>query len=147
MIYLLDTDVLIYMIRGLKSRGRQWARRQRAEDLVQRCRQTQQNGHSVGLSAVTVSELEFGARNSEHYKTEIEAVGRILTPFDTYDYDAVNCPAHYGKIRQELESAGRMIGSMDLLIATHALSLKAVLVTNNDAHFRRVDGLQVENWL
>ena len=68
-------------------------------------------------------------------------------PFDLYDYDAVACPEHYGRIRQELEAAGQNIGSMDLLIAAHALALGGTLVTNNDAHFSRVDRLNVVNWL
>src|SRR6266851_7448898 len=91
-------------------------------------------GDSVGLSAVTVSELEFGARNSRQYESEIAAVRKVLTPFDVYDYDSVTCPAHYGRIRHELETKGVTIGSMDLLIAAHALALDATLVSNNVAH-------------
>jgi hypothetical protein len=75
------------------------------------------------------------------------AVRQVLAPFRLYDYDAVQCPRHYGRIRQELESSGLTIGSEDLLIAAHAMALDAVLVTNNDAHFRRVSGLKVVNWL
>lgn len=54
--------------------------------------------------------------------------------------------AHYAEIRAKLESAGSPIGNMDLMIAAHARSAGAVLVTNNEKHFRRVDGLKVENW-
>ena len=103
-------------------------------------------GHSVGLSAISVSELEFGARKSERYELDIEAVRKLLLPFDTYDYDSLNCPYHYGRIRQELEVKGRTIGSMDLLIAAHALGLDATLVTNDEAHFARVNGLRIANW-
>ena len=53
---------------------------------------------------------------------------------------------HYGDIRVKLESAGTPIGNMDLLIAAHARSAGAVLVTNNQKHFLRVPGLKVENW-
>jgi tRNA(fMet)-specific endonuclease VapC len=70
-----------------------------------------------------------------------------LAPFQIYDYDEVDCPAHYGRVRYELETLGQTIGSMDLLIAAHALSLDATLVTNNPAHFERVSGLKVANWL
>ena len=146
MIILLDTDMLIFMVRGLKS-ARRPAQRQRAQDLVERCRQTQTAGDSVGLSAVTVSELEFGARNSDQYETEIAAVRKLLVPFDIYDYDSVSCPSHYGRIRHELETQGVTIGSMDLLIAAHALALDATLVSNNLAHFSRVVGLRTSNWL
>ncbi len=147
MIYLLDTDLLIFMIRGLKASPRQAERRQRARKLADRCQQVQHAGDSVGLSAVTVSELEFGARHSSHYDDEIAAVHKVLTPFDLYDYDAIACPRHYGQIRDELETKGVTIGSMDLLIAAQALGLGATLVTNNTGHFSRVLGLKVENWL
>jgi predicted nucleic acid-binding protein len=62
MTYLLDTDILMFMLRGLKA-SRRPAQRQRAQELVERCRRFQAGGDSVALSAVTVSELEFGARN------------------------------------------------------------------------------------
>jgi len=101
----------------------------------------------VGLSAVTVSELEFGARHSGNYDDEIAAVSKVLTPFELYEYDAISCPRHYGRIRHELETTGQAIGSMDLLIAAHAFALGATLVTNNDAHFSCVGGLKVVNWL
>ena len=146
MIYLLDTDLLIFLIRGLKT-TRQRRNHQQATALMDRCRKAQTAGDSVGLSAVTVSELEFGARNSGKYEDEIAAVRKILTPFDVYDYDAVLCPEHYGRIRHELETSGQTIGAMDILIAAHALALESTLVTNNDAHFSRVDRLNVANWL
>jgi tRNA(fMet)-specific endonuclease VapC len=145
MIFLLDTDMLIFMIRGLKP-ARPLAQRRRAQRLVERCRQVQAAGDSVGLSAVTVSELEFGARHSRHYESEIAAVRKVLTPFDVYDYDSVSCPPHYGRIRHELENKGATIGSMDLLIAAHALALDATLVSNNLAHFSRVTSLKTANW-
>src|SRR5262245_10958129 len=122
MIHLLDTDTLIFMIRGLKSRRRP-AHRQRAQRLVDRCRGVQQAGHPIGLSAVTVSELEFGAQKSGRYDTEIVAVRKLLTPFETYDYDSVSCPLHYGRVRHELEARGMTVGAMDLMIAAHALAL------------------------
>ncbi len=147
MIYLLDTDLLIFMIRGTKARVRQAGQRHRAATLVARCQAAQAAGDSVGLSALTVSELEFGARNSGDYEREIAAVRKILTPFDVYDYDAISCPGQYGRIRHELEASGQTIGSMDLLIAAHAFALDATVVTNNEEHFSRVRGLHVANWL
>jgi tRNA(fMet)-specific endonuclease VapC len=145
MIYLIDTDTLIYMIRGLKAAARRRAG-ERARGLVERCRQAQNEGHAVGISAITVSELEFGARKSDRYEEESAAVAKVLAPFETYDYDAVSCAPHYGRIRYELEQTGQTIGAMDLLIAAHALGLNATLVTNNLAHFRRVPGLSVTDW-
>ena len=53
----------------------------------------------------------------------------------------------YGRLRSELESAGTPIGPLDTLIASHALSIGVTLITNNEREFRRVPGLNVENWL
>ena len=104
MIYLLDTDLFIFMIRGLKATARRARQHQQTAVLLDRCRQAHAAGDSIGLSAITVSELEFGARNSARYDEEIAAVEQVLTPFDLYDYDAVVCPKHYGRIRHELET-------------------------------------------
>jgi tRNA(fMet)-specific endonuclease VapC len=145
-LYVLDTDMVIFMLRGLKPSTRQRARRERPLALVARCREAQAKGDVVGLSAITVSELEFGAHNSGDYDTEIVAVRQILAPFEVYDYDGATCPGHYGRIRHELERAGQAIGAMDLLIAAHALALAATLVTNNLAHFQRISGLSVTRW-
>ncbi len=143
---MLDTDTVIFMLRGLKAPARQRARREKAMALVERCRGAQAKGDGVGLSAITVSELEFGACNSVNYDTEIAAVRKLLAPFEILDYDGVTCPPHYGRVRHELEQAGQAIGAMDLLIAAHALALAATLVTNNLQHFQRVSGLSVTSW-
>jgi tRNA(fMet)-specific endonuclease VapC len=146
MIYLLDTDTLIFMIRGLKSTNRHQASRERAQKLVDRCRQAQADGDTLTVSAITVAELEFGSRGSDRPDEERRALHKVLSPFDRVDFDAVQAPARYGDVRHDLEAAGQPIGAMDLLIAAHALSIQATLVTNNTAHFARVGGLPVENW-
>jgi tRNA(fMet)-specific endonuclease VapC len=146
MLYVLDTDMIIYMIRGLKEPVRQRARREKAMSLVDRCRKAQEAGDTVALSAITVSELEFGARKSGQYDDEIAAVQKILLPFEILDYDGTVCPNQYGRIRHELEEAGEAIGAMDLLIAAHVLAVGATLVTNNLRHFQRVSGLAVTQW-
>jgi tRNA(fMet)-specific endonuclease VapC len=146
-LYLLDTDTVIFILRGLRAPARQRARREQALTLIARCKQAQANGDVVGLSAITVSELEFGAYNSANYDVEIVAVRKLLAPFEVLDYDGAMCPSHYGRIRHELEKAGQTIGAMDLLIAAHALALGATLVTNNLAHFQRVRGLSVTRWI
>ncbi|HEX7379487.1 MAG TPA: type II toxin-antitoxin system VapC family toxin [Pirellulales bacterium] len=146
MTYILDTDSLIFMIRGLKS-ARRPDQRKRAANLVEQCRAAQNAGDKVAISAITVSELEFGAHQSGDYEREMSAVQKVLTPFRVLEYDGVVCPAHYGRVRYELETKGLPIGSMDTLIAAHALALNATLVSNNLAHFSRVSGLTVVTWL
>lgn len=146
MLYLLDTDIVMFMLRGLKAPARQRARRDKASALVDRCRQTQADGDVLALSAITVSELEFGACRSRDYGAEISAVRKILAPFEIMTYDGTDCPLHYGRVRYELEQAGELIGAMDLLIAAHALALGATLVTNNVLHFQRISGLPLQRW-
>jgi tRNA(fMet)-specific endonuclease VapC len=146
MIHLLDTDLFIAMMRGGKRSARR-RQRQQAILLESCCRKTQAAGDAVGLSAVTVSELEFGAQVSGRYEEEMQAIRKVLAPFKLYDYDATDCPRRYARIRHELECSGRTIGALDTLIAAHAMALSAVLVTNNEAHFGRVSGLTVVNWL
>jgi tRNA(fMet)-specific endonuclease VapC len=150
MIYLLDTDTLIFMVRGLKIAAprneREKQRLQIARRILSKCQKRQAAGDEVGLSAITVAELEFGARNSGDYAREIVAVRKVLTPFLAHDFDATVAAEHYGEVRHALETAGTPLGSMDLLIAGHAKALGATLVTNNTAHFSRVAGLACENW-
>lgn len=150
MIYLLDTDTLIYMARGIKiaapKNERQRERFRLAGKLAAHCRRQQSLGNEVGLSAITVAELEYGARHSDDYEKEIAAVRKILTPFVYYDFDATACAEGYGVVRHALVIAGKTIGAMDLLIAGHALALPATLVTNDTAHFSRVPGLKCANW-
>ena len=62
-----------------------------------------------------------------------------------YDYDKASA-SHYADVCTELEQRGEIIGANDLLIAAHALSMDAVLVTNNTKEFSRVSGLVLENW-
>jgi len=149
-IYLLDTDTIIYLIRGLRIAEAKSARQGEWQAVARRifetARKREAAGHEIALSALTVAELEFGARNSSGYEREMEVVRRFLTPFSLLDFDAQVCAARYGEIRHSLESAGRGIGGIDTLIAAHAFAIGATLVTNNQAEFGRVPGLKIENW-
>jgi tRNA(fMet)-specific endonuclease VapC len=69
----------------------------------------------------------------------------FLLPFTILDFDQA-ASAQYGQIRSLLESKGRPIGPMDLLLAAQAKAHGLVLVTNNEKEFKRVKGLRVENW-
>jgi tRNA(fMet)-specific endonuclease VapC len=148
--YLLDTDTLVYLVRGLKittpKNERQNDRVRRAKRIVARSRRSQEGGDAVSLSAITVAELEYGARKSGDYATEIAAVRKILAPFLTADFDPTNCAEHYGAVRHTLEIAGATIGAMDMLIASPAKALGATLVTNNLSRFARIAGFSCENW-
>ncbi len=99
---------------------------------------------SVAISVIVAAELRYGAerRGSVRLTRQLEAV------LSAIDVIALGEPAdrHYGAIRSDLERVGRPIGHHDLLIAAHARSVGAILVTNNLKEFRRVPSLQVEDW-
>ena len=100
----------------------------------------------IGISTVTLAELEYGAARSAQPRKNREALQQFISPLDITAFDKPATET-YGRIRATLEKKGRPIGTMDLLIAAHALSLGVRLVTNNEKEFKRVPGLQVENWV
>ena len=127
---MLDTNIVSEMIRDPSGRA---AKRARAV------------ADSVCVSVIVAAELRYGCakklsprllRRVEEFLAEVPVL-----PFD------VPADSEYGGIRAELEKAGRPIGSNDLLIAAHARVLAATVVTANVDEFRRVRGLNVENWL
>jgi tRNA(fMet)-specific endonuclease VapC len=102
-------------------------------------------GH-IGTSSITVAELDYGVSKSRHATKNRAALAQFLSPLEVASFDR-DAAAAYGRLRATLEQKGSPIGSMDLLIAAHALSLGVHLVTNNAREFRRVPGLRVENWV
>lgn len=99
----------------------------------------------VGISAVTYAELRFGVENSARSDSNLVALERFLLPLEILAFDA-EAARHCGRVRAILKRAGTPIGGNDLLIAAHALSVGATLVTNNAREFNRVRGLHVEQW-
>ncbi len=73
-------------------------------------------------------------------------VESFIDYFEIYNYD-LRAAIEYGKLRAELERKGISIGAYDLQIAAHAISLNAILVTNNLSEFSRIKGLRVESWI
>lgn len=100
---------------------------------------------AVCVSIITAAELRYvcARKGSAKLLANVEA---ILGSIEVLAFD-VPADAEYGRIRAELEAQGKPIGPNDLLIAAHANSLGAVLVTANTGEFSRVRGLEVENWL
>ena len=100
---------------------------------------------AVCASIITAAELRYGCakKGSQRLLAQIEA---ILGSIQVLGLD-VPADAEYGGIRAELEAAGKPIGPNDLLIAAHASTVGAVLVTTNIGEFKRVRALAVENWL
>ena len=130
--YLLDTNICIYLIKRKSP--------QVLKKLIQ------QDISNIGISSITLSELEYGVEKSAHKEQNKLALTEFFAPLNVLPYDDRVAPV-YGKIRAFLEKEGLTIGPVDMLIGAHALSLKTVLVTNNHREFERIPGLKVENWI
>ncbi len=129
---MLDTSICIYLIK------------QRPQSLLDRFRSFPVG--DIGVSVITLAELQYGASKSSRPKQNREALEQFLSPLEVAAFDR-RAPVAYGTVRAALEKKGRPIGAMDLLIAAHALSLGVRLVTNDEREFRHVPGLRVENWV
>lgn len=129
--YLLDTNMCIYLIK------------EKNAHLLRRV-QSYMVGE-IGISAITVAELEYGVAKSSQSPRNRLALASFLVPFEILPFGHA-AAAEYGSIRAWLEKEGRPIGSMDLLIAAQARAGEVVLVTNDEKEFRRVPGLRIQNW-
>ena len=129
--WMLDTDVCITMIR------------QQSPGLLRRLQRHQVG--DVGVSVLTVAELFCGVEKSGHSARNRAALEQFLMPLQLADFEPV-AAARYGAVRADLDRRGQPIGAMDTLIAAHALSLGAIIVTRNRRDFGRVTGLRVEDW-
>lgn len=129
--YFLDTNICIYLIN------------QRPPSIVEKLMQF--SPQELGISAIVVSELQYGVAKSTQSERNRQLLDAFLRPFQIVPYDAAAAEA-YGLIRADLEKKGQPIGREDLLIAAHALSADLTLVTNNEAEFKSVPNLRVENW-
>jgi len=100
----------------------------------------------VGISSIVAAELWYGVALSDKKKQNDAALLDFLDFVKVLDWPTGVCPV-YGRIRAHLKKKGTLIGAMDLLIASHASFLNAVLVTNNTREFDWVPDLKMENWL
>lgn len=129
--WMLDTDICIDIIR------------ERPREVLDRFR-----AHSVGeigISVVTLAELEYGVSASSRPDKNRDALKQFVLPLELAAFDR-QATAEYGRLRAALEKRGQMIGSMDLLIAAHAVSLNVRLVTHNSRDFERVPDLRIADW-
>jgi tRNA(fMet)-specific endonuclease VapC len=130
--YLIDTNICIYIMN------------KRPNDIIKKFKEVEPG--EIGISAITVSELQYGAVKSQYRNKNEIRLQEFLTPFEILNYDQ-NAALTYGDIRSQLEKQGRPIGPLDLLIAAHAMSLDLTLITNNVKEFKRIKKLKVENWV
>jgi tRNA(fMet)-specific endonuclease VapC len=100
----------------------------------------------IGISWVTLAELEFGVAKSQHLEKNQAALDEFVLPLEIANFDREAARA-YGQVRAMLEKKGTPIGSLDTMIGAHALALGVTLATNNTGEFSRIKGLTVVDWL
>jgi tRNA(fMet)-specific endonuclease VapC len=129
--YLLDTNIISDAIRNTRGACAARIAREQPDDIC--------------TSIVVAAELRFGVEkkgSAELAKRVDHALGSLdVVPL------AEEADSAYGRLRADLERGGRVIGANDMLIAAHALSIDAVLVTDNTDEFSRIPQLKLENWL
>ena len=132
--YLLDTDILSNLMK-----------RAPASALVARLARVPPEDQVT--SSVTLGELLYGGHRSSHTAALLERIEETLLPeLPILPFDAATA-RRYGVFRAELERRGTPIGDVDTRVASIALSRGLTVVTGNERHFRRVPGLEIENWL
>ena len=129
--YMLDTDMCSYIIKEHPESVRQRFQTLAMEQLC--------------VSVVTYAELIYGVERSSSRRINRPIIEDFVRHLDVMNWDT-EAADQYGVIRAELEAAGTPIGAMDMMIAAHAKSIKAVLVTNNQKHFTKIKGLKIDNW-
>jgi tRNA(fMet)-specific endonuclease VapC len=128
--FMLDTNIASFIIRGGNARLQKHLQRVPVNALC--------------ISTITQGELLFGLERKPEATALKKLVHNFLTRPGIFPWDS-DAAGHYGILRAALEKAGTPLGSLDTMIAAHALSKKAVLVTNDNA-FSHVKGLKIQDW-
>jgi tRNA(fMet)-specific endonuclease VapC len=128
--FLLDTDTCIYALK---------------QDRVVLGQLLSKSREDIVVSVITEAELRTGAAKSSSPIKTLRLIENFLQPLALVDFTSDDAVA-YARVRAKLERAGTPIGPLDTLIASQAVARKLTLVSNNEREFRRVSGLQVENW-
>ena len=129
--YLLDTNIVIYVIKWRPPEIRETFNR---------------NQGRMAISAITLAELIHGAEKSQNPSRNLDVLDDFCSRVTVLPYGETEAQ-HYGQIRACLERQGQPIGVNDLHIAAQARSEGLVLVTNNLREFQRIEGIRLENWL
>jgi len=130
--YLLDTDTFVYIRRGRPLEAQLRFRRLKPGEAV--------------LSVITYGELIYGIEKKRVGPAPLRQLEELTNLIEVAPLPR-EAARFYGRIRAALALKGELIGSNDLWIAAHALSVGLTLVTNNVGEFRRVAGLKIENWI
>lgn len=127
--YLLDTNVVIAILKDTSAKVAQRAKRESIEDL--------------GVPSIVAHELYFGAFRSRQERHNLSRLDALRFPVIDFDRDDAR---QAGLIRADLARRGTPIGPYDVLIAGQALNRSLILITRNIREFSRVPGLQIEDW-
>jgi len=100
----------------------------------------------LSLSAVSVAELTHGAWRSAHREDNLARLEVLLAAVTVLPFDEASA-RRFGNLKAELEARGEPLDDLDLEIASIALENNLTLVTNNTDHFKRIKGLELENWI
>ena len=130
--YMLDTNMCSYILKNHPA-----AVKQKFEEV---------GAGAICISAIVLAELYYGAARHPKGIVIRREIDNFVSRLNVIPWDE-NAADHYGSIRASLEKAGTPVGAMDMLIAAHAKSCAATLVTNNLREFDRIKGLAVVNWI
>jgi tRNA(fMet)-specific endonuclease VapC len=129
--YLLDTNVCIYFLK---------------QNVKIVAKIASVSADNLAISCFNLTELLYGAYNSEYVDKNLERVRYIENTIKVVPFDR-KAIENYAVIKSNLKKHGEMIDDFDILIAAIALSSNMILVTNNKKHFERIPELKIENWL
>jgi tRNA(fMet)-specific endonuclease VapC len=127
---MLDTNISSFIIKGSPTIVRD---RLRSVPISQIC-----------ISVITQAELLFGVAKEPRASALEASVQKFLQHVDVLPWDE-DAARQYADVRSRLERAGKPLGSLDMLIAAHALASNAVLVTNDRA-FKNVKHMTIQDW-
>ena len=129
-VYLLDTDIIIYSLKG--------------NEIVRRNLRLHLND-PIKISAVTLMELYYGAYKSKRVANNL---AKIKTIENTLEIISISreLVEIFGILKSNLEKAGKPLDDFDLILASTAMTHNLTIVTHNEKHFSRIDGLKIENW-
>jgi tRNA(fMet)-specific endonuclease VapC len=132
--YLLDTDILSNLMKRVPSSA-----------LIARLVRVPPEQQFT--SSITLGELVYGAHRSNRAEALLERIeGTLVSELPVLPFDA-SAARRYGEVRADLEEQGTPIGDADMRIAAIALTRDLKVITGNERHFRRIPGLEVENWM
>ena len=129
--YLLDTDIIIYWMKG---------DRNISQKIISA------GFSSIAAADITKAELYYGAYKSQRTEENLAAIKNLS---EKVNFVPFNDPAQsvFGMLKADLEKKGTRLDDIDLMIASTAISFNLILITNNISHMQRIPGINIQNWL